>query len=68
MIDPINPYTGQVSVIALMKNLENGHTAFPVIQPQPSLIARLAALKENDLWRKQRAKVAPDEPHHDLMP
>lgn len=28
-IDPLNPYTGEVSVLAIMRNLENGHTGFP---------------------------------------
>jgi hypothetical protein len=29
IIDPINPYTGEVSVLQIAKNLENGHTKFP---------------------------------------
>lgn len=28
-INPLNPYTGEVSVITLMKNLLNGHDKFP---------------------------------------
>lgn len=28
-IDPINPYTGEVSVLAIMRNLQNGHNTFP---------------------------------------
>jgi hypothetical protein len=28
-INPLNPYTGEVSVMALMENQKNGHTKYP---------------------------------------
>ena len=28
-IKPLNPYTGEVSVLAIVKNIQNGHDAFP---------------------------------------
>ncbi len=30
-IDPLNPYTGEVSVMTIMENLKNGHDTFPKI-------------------------------------
>ncbi len=29
LIDPINPYTGDVSALAILKNIDNGHATFP---------------------------------------
>lgn len=28
-IDPVNPYTGEVSVLTIFHNMKNGHTTFP---------------------------------------
>jgi hypothetical protein len=28
-IDPLNPYTGEVSVMQIFRNMRNGHTKFP---------------------------------------
>jgi hypothetical protein len=34
-IDPINPYTGQVSVIQIMKNQKHGQATYPKLADQP---------------------------------
>jgi hypothetical protein len=28
-VDPLNPYTGEVSVMQIFRNTRNGHTKFP---------------------------------------
>jgi hypothetical protein len=36
-IDPINPYTGEVSVLKIAKNIANGHTKFPENMGNPKI-------------------------------
>ena len=53
-INPLNPYTGQVSILALLKNITNGHGTFRV---NSSCTKKLTAKSRNPNREIERQQI-----------